>query len=473
MPFCMKQTKIIATIGPSSENREMLISLGKAGVNIARINCSHFYHDEFVQKTNTINELNASGEISMAIMLDTKGPEIRTCEMNDPLAIKSGNAVIVTTPEYADRFENRLVSDYPSTISDEVVGNTIDVDCGLLHLEIQEIHDDHLVCNSYHNYTVKNRRHINLPGVELSFPGLTDQDKEHIAIGVTQGIHYVAMSFVRTADHVKECRAYLDSLGAPHVGIIAKIETLESVQNAQSIIDASDGIMVARGDLGAQIPMEELPMTQEILVDLAQETGKIVIVATNMLESMIHYPTPTRAELTDVHSAVKQRVDATMLSGETAMGDYPLETATMMSRIIYHTESIQTNKHKYFERDLGVDENKKQVTKNALKLADDVDAKAVVVFTQSGFMGKTIAALRPNQPVYAFTFSEETVRKLTLCYGVYPVLIPFSTNNEHIRLAKEYLIDNGNIQSGDDIIILVDGKADRVDAPQMQLITLP
>jgi pyruvate kinase len=191
------------------------------------------------------------------------------------------------------------------------------------------------------------------------------------------------MSFVRSAEHVKECRAYLNSLGAKHIGIIAKIETRDAVQESESIIAASDGIMVARGDLGAQIPMEQLPMTQEILVDQAHAAGKIVIVATNMLESMINHPTPTRAELTDVHSAVRQRVDATMLSGETAIGQYPLETVNMMCRIIEHTESIQTNKHKYFQKDLGIDENKKLVIKNALKLADDVDAKAIVVFTHS------------------------------------------------------------------------------------------
>lgn len=468
----MKQTKIITTIGPSSESREMLIKISKAGANIARINCSHFYYDEFVQKVTTIHALNNEGITNFGIMLDTKWPEIRTCGMDDPLTISAGDTVIVTTPDFADRFEKRLGSDYPTTISDEEVGNIIDIDCGLLSLEVQEKHNDHLVCYAHHNYTVKNRRHVNLPGIELSFPGLTDQDKEHIGIGVEHGIHYVAMSFVRSADHVNECRAYLNSLGAEHVGIIAKIETRDAVQQSKAIITASDGIMVARGDLGAQIPMEQLPMTQEILINQAHEAGKIVIVATNMLESMIDHPTPTRAELTDVHSAVKQRVDATMLSGETAMGDYPLETVNMMYRIIEHTESIQTNKHKYFERDLGIDENKKLVIKNALKLADDVNAKAIVVFTTSWFMGKTTAALRPNQDVFAFTFSDLTVKKLTLCYGVYPVLIPQSDNQEHVRLAREYLVNKTTLQPGDNVVILVDGKSDNIAAPEMQLVTL-
>lgn len=438
----MKQTKIIATIGPASEDKATLKKLYDAGANIARINCSHFYEDEFVAKVNNIKELNEVGETNFSILLDTKGPEIRTTGMDTPLEINPGDKVIVTIPEFADKFEKRLVSDYEHTIKDEKVGNLIDIDCGLLSLSITEKHDDHLVCHAHHKMTVKNNRHVNLPGVILKFPGLTEFDKEHIAFGIKHGIDIVAMSFVRDKAHVEEYFDYLKKIGSEKIPVIAKIETLDAVEKIDEIIAVSDGIMVARGDLGAQVPMEQLPTIQEMIVRKCKIAGKIVVVATNMLESMIDNPTPTRAELTDVYGAVRQKADATMLSGESAIGKFPIDAIKMMAKTIEFTEKSFQNKHHYFERNIGEDENKKQVVRSALNLADQTDVKAIVVFTNSGFMGKTTAALRPNQPVYAFTFSDDTVKKLNLCYGVRPILIKKTDNNTQIKEACKYLQDN-------------------------------
>ena len=467
-----KQTKIIATIGPASEAPEVLEQLYKAGANIARINCSHFYEDEFVAKVNTIKELNATGKTNFAILLDTKGPEIRTTKMDTPLRITSGDTVIVTTPEFADQFETRLVSDYPHTIADEAVGNIIDIDCGLLSLSIKEKHKDHLVCYAHHSYTVKNNRHINLPSVTLKFPGLTDIDKYHIKFGIEHGIHLVAMSFVRDKSHIIEYREFLRSLGAPAIPVIAKIETVDGVANIDEIIAVADGIMVARGDLGAQVPMEQLPSVQEMIVKKCLEAGKQVVVATNMLESMIDNPTPTRAELTDVHNAVKQGADATMLSGESAVGKFPIESVTMMAKIIAFTEKSSLYSHQYFTRDIGIDENKKEVIRSSLYLADHIDAKAMIVFTKSGFMGKTTAALRPNMPVYAFTFSDATVKNLSPYYGIHPILIEKNDNAKNLENAKKYLLENFLVKTGDTVVVLNDGDANAQGAPKMEVITL-
>lgn len=361
--------------------------------------------------------------------------------MDTPLEIHAGDTIIVTTPEFADKFEKRLVSDYEYTISDETVGNIIDIDCGLLSLSIQEKHTDHLVCYAHHSYTVKNNRHVNLPGVILKFPGLTDIDKYHIKFGIEKGITLVAMSFVRDASHIKEYREYLKEINAPKIPVIAKIETVDAVENVDAIIAESDGIMVARGDLGAQVPMEQLPSIQELIVAKCLAAGKQVIVATNMLESMIDNPTPTRAELTDVHNAVKQGADATMLSGESAVGKFPLETVTMMAKIIKFTEENGRNHHNQFTRNIGIDEHKKQVIKSSLYLADEINASGIIVFTKSGFMGKTTAALRPNMPVFAFTFADTTVKNLAPYYGVNPILIDESDNATNLENAKKYLLE--------------------------------
>ncbi len=468
----MKQTKIIATIGPASEDKKTLKKLYKAWVNVARINCSHFEEEEFLRKINNIKELNKASKTDYAILLDTKWPEIRTTMMEKALDIKAWDKVIVTIPKFANRFKKRLVSDYEHTISDEKVGNLIDIDCGLLSLSILEKNDDHLVCHAYHSYKVKNRRHINLPWVILKFPGLTDFDKTHIAFWVKHWIDFVAMSFVRDKTHIWEYFEYLKEINAPEIPVIAKIETLDAVEKIDEIIEVSDGIMVARWDLWAQVPMEQLPSVQEMIIRKCKAEWKIVVIATNMLESMIDNPTPTRAELTDVHSAVRQKADATMLSWETAMWDYPVETVNMMRKIISFTESQIVNKHSYFTRNIWKDENKKQVIKSALYLADEVSAKAIVVFTNSWFMGLTTAALRPNQRVYAFTFSDKTMKKLSLSYGINPVLIKKSNNEKQLKEACDYLKNKYLLKKWDSVVVLIDGNTYHSDAPEMRIVNL-
>lgn len=468
----MKQTKIIATIGPASEDESSLIKLYKEGANIARINCSHFKESEVLSKINNIKKLNKEWKTNFSIMLDTKWPEIRTCMMDKVLDIKIWDLVVVTSPEHANKFEKRLVSDYEFTIEDEKIGNLVDIDCWLLSLTIQEKHPDHLICYAHHNYKVKNNRHINLPWVKLKFPWLTEIDKKHIKFWIKNWVHIIAMSFVRDASHIQEYFEFLKSINAPKFPVIAKIETIDWVENIDEIIEISDWIMVARWDLWAQVPMEKLPVTQEIIIKKCIDNWKIVIVATNMLESMIDNPTPTRAELTDVHNAVKQKVDATMLSWETAVWSFPHQSVSMMSRIIQYTEKTTHNKHKWLTIDLWIDENKKLVIKNALFLADDIEAKAIVVFTKSWFMWRTCAWLRPNQPVYAFTFSEETIKSLNINYWINPVLIEFKNNEDHLKSACDYLLDWFILKKWDKIIVLIDWKENDSSAPIMKIITL-
>ncbi len=468
----MKQTKIIATIWPASEDKETLKKLYDAWANIARINCSHFEEEEFLRKVNNIKELNKIWETNFSILLDTKGPEIRTTMMDTPLEIKASDKVIVTIPEFADRFEKRLVSDYEYTIKDEEVGNLIDIDCGLLSLKILEKNDDHLVCHAYHSLKVKSRRHINLPWITLKFPGLTDFDKTHIAFWVKHWIDFVAMSFVRDKAHIEEYFEYLKEIKALKIPVIAKIETLDAVEKIDEIISVSDGVMVARWDLWAQVPMEALPSVQSDIVAKCKTEWKIVVVATNMLESMIDNPTPTRAELTDIYLAVRQKADATMLSGESAIWKFPVESVEMMAKTISYTEKWFQNKHNYFERNLWDDENKKQVIKSALNLADRTGVKAIVVFTNTGFMAKTTAALRPNQKVFAFTFSDNTIKKLNLCYWIKPVLIEKAENASELEKACVYMKSNSKLKKWDNVIVLIDGNTYDSDAPEMKMIRL-
>lgn len=394
------------------------------------------------------------------MLLDTKGPEIRTKELLEPVFLEKGEEFLLTTLKHEGKIttKNRkmIVSDYEEIIDDVKAGKTIDIDSGLLGALVRKKINDALVCVALNSHLIGSRRHINLPGVKLSLPALTDKDKEDILFAIKHEFDFLALSFIRTAVNLVEVKAFLKKHKGDNLELIAKIENEEAVKNIDEIIDASDGVMIARGDLGIEVPMERIPVIQKMITDRCKEQGKICIVATQLLESMLTSPIPTRAEVTDIFNAVLGKVDATMLSGETAAGRYPVESVERMTKIIKYSEKNISNRHDYCIRDFGNNNDRKNLVRNAIEMADDIKATALVLFTKSGFMGKLAATHRPNKPVYAFTFTEAVVRKLNIAFGIKPILTEQKSITANIKDAFKYLQKKKLVQAGDKIIIVSD-----------------
>jgi pyruvate kinase len=396
----------------------MLTALYDNGVNIVRFNFSHAYYDEAEFRIKNIKALNASGRTKFSMLLDTKGPEIRTGDKAEKYDYVTGEKFkMVVRSEDVDSNQT-LFCDYPHIVDDIEAGSTIVIDSGVFNVRVLEKHEHHLLVEALNCARIGSRRHINLPGLHLKLPGLMDQDKKDVLFGIKHGFHLIAMSFVRNAANVQELREFLDQNGAPHIKIMSKIETQEAIDNLDEIIEASDGIMVARGDLGIEVPIEQLPTYQRIIIEKCQKKGKFHTVATHMLESMIENPFPTRAEVSDVFNSARQRPDTLMLSGETAMGKFPIEAATMMNRIIMEAEKTVHNKHHDFDDVMYTEEGtiKKALIRNALFLSEQLTAKAILVFTKTGALARFAAALRPNLPVFAFTLYPDTELYANILY---------------------------------------------------------
>jgi len=414
----MKKTKIIATVGPASEQLDQLAALYDAGVNIIRFNFSHAYYDEAEFRIKNIKELNASGRAKLSMLLDTKGPEIRTGDKPEKYQYQTGERFKMVVKKEDVDSNQTLFCDYPHIVEDMNIGDIIVIDSGVFNVKIVEKNAGHLVVEALNSALIGSRRHINLPGLHLKMPGLVDQDRQDVLFGIKHGFHFIAMSFVRNAANVQELRTYLDENGGKHIKIMSKIETQEAIDNIDEIIEASDGIMVARGDLGIEIPIEKLPTYQRMIVEKCQKKGKFHTIATHLLESMIENPFPTRAEVSDVFNAVRQRPDTLMLSGETAMGKFPIQAAQMMNRVIVEAETTVNNKHHDFDDVIFTEEGaiKKALIRNGLFLSEQLKAKAMIVFTKSGALARFAAALRPNLPVYAFTMHPETAYYANILY---------------------------------------------------------
>jgi len=465
-------TKIICTLGPASFSSEMIEQLANAGMNIARLNMSHGDHESHLMSIRRIRSLNRSLNHPIATLLDLKGPEIRTGERRESLQLRVGEIYTVTVVPDANTEERSIHIDYRDMTSHLKVGDRITVDNGLINLEVLEVRQFDLRCRVLDGGKLGSRKHINLPGVRVNLPSITEKDREDIRFGLENDVDFIALSFVRNAEAVLDARKVIDDAGAgQHVKLISKIENQEGVENFDQILEVSDGIMVARGDLGVEVDFFELPIIQREITRKCVLAGKPVIVATHLLESMIEAPMPTRAEVSDVANAVYEEADAIMLSGETASGKHPVRCVQVMDKIarrVEKTETIGTHR-------LRVSENtREELARSACRLADSIDAPAIVVFTRRGILGQLVASFRPRRAIiYAFTNMSTTRRKLWLSRAVVPFKLDFSNDPEKtIRAAFERLTKRSRVLSGDQVVIVSDVTAgeQRVTSIQVRLV---
>jgi len=450
----IRHTKIICTLGPASSTSEVIEKLANAGMNIARLNMSHGDHASHLSNLRRIRSLNRSLSHPVATLLDLKGPEIRTGEIADDLNLAVGEIYTVTVMPSTDPEEKSIHIDYQDMLSHLSVGDRITVDNGLINLEVLEIRTHDLRCRVLDGGTLGSRKHINLPGVRINLPSITDKDKADIRFGIEHDVDFIALSFVRNAEAVTEARTILgDARGGAK--IIAKIENQEGLENFDSILEVADGIMIARGDLGVEVEFSELPIIQRELTRKCVVAGKPVIVATHLLESMIENTMPTRAEVSDVANAVYEEADAVMLSGETATGQHPQRCVEVLDKIVRRMEKVESI-GSYLQRKPAT--AREELVRAACRLADSIQAPAIVAFTRRGVLGQQVASYRPRHAIiYAFTNMSTTRRKLWLNRSVVPLRMNFSSNPEKtVTAALEKLRQRGCLFPGDQIVVVSD-----------------
>ena len=457
----MRKTKIICTIGPASDSEEMLRKMMLAGMNVARLNFSHGEYEDHKTKINRIKKLRAELDLPVAILLDTKGPEIRTGKLESgPVELVTGSEIVLTTEEILGN-EKRVSVTYNNLPKNLAKGNTLMLDDGLIELMVKDISGTEITCEIITGETLKNSKSLNVPGVSIDMTYLSEKDKSDILFGIENDVDFVALSFVRSAQDVKDVRWFMQTQGSHNIDLIAKIENREGVNNIEEIIRVSDGIMIARGDMGVEIPFEELPHIQKDIIVSCVGAGKKVITATQMLESMQHHPRPTRAEITDVANAIYDGTSAIMLSGETASGGYPLKSLQTMSKIAEETESHIDYRYFYMRADRRADRRKKAdagitdaISDATCRAAQELSAAAIVAVTLNGSSARMISKCRPATPIIAVTPREKTYYKMALNWGVMPLLNEYKENaqelfNDVVKKMEQQTF----VKSGDIIII--------------------
>ena len=449
----MKKTKVVCTMGPNTNDRELLKKLIENGMDVARFNFSHGDHEEQKSRMDLLKELRQELNTNTAILLDTKGPEIRTGVLKGGkrIMLKAGEQFTLTTEEI-EGDESKVSITYEGLVQDVDAGRVILIDDGLIELKVVGKSEKEIFCEVINGGELGERKGVNVPNVAVRLPAITEKDKDDIRFGVEQGIDFIAASFVRNAECVLEIKAYLKELGAPYVPIIAKVENAEGIKNIDEIIRAADGVMVARGDLGVEIPAEEVPYLQKMIIQKCNMNFKTVITATQMLDSMMRNPRPTRAEVTDVANAVYDGTDAVMLSGETAQGKYPLEALQMMVHIIQNTEQ-----HLDYEGMLektgghlksGVSS---AIGYSSVLAASNLNAKCIITPSVSGATARVVSNLRPRQVILGVTPNERTLRRMSIYWGVKPIKSQaFNTTDDicdgAIELAKvKQFVETGEI----------------------------
>ena len=452
----MKKTKILCTIGPATGTKEVLTDLVKAGMNIARLNFSHGEHDEKLEKINIIREINKELGTNVAILLDMKGPEIRTHKFeNEKAFLKKGNTVKINMEEVMGTEEEFSIT-YSNLINDVDKGNSILVDDGLIELLVTGKEGTKIICQVLNDGYVKDKKGINVPNVELNFKYISEKDYSDVVFGCEHDVDFIGASFVRRKSDVEAIQEILKEKGKEKdIQIISKIENEEGVSNLEDIVTISDGIMVARGDLGVEVPMEEVPVIQKEMVKLCNKKHKPVIVATQMLDSMQENPRPTRAEVSDVTNAVIDGADAIMLSGETAVGAYPIRAVETMSKIAKYAEAHLN--YQYYKKRAYVDCSKDYrsiIAMSAVDAAKDLDAKIILSSTTSGNSAEMLSIFRPSSNIIAATPSAKTARKLAIRFGVNPIVIPeVSSVEEFTDTVMPMVKEMVDLKTGDDIVI--------------------
>lgn len=425
-----RHTKIIFTIGPATNNQEVLCELLQKGVDICRLNMAHADHEWTKQAIANVNAACEAVGRKIALMMDVKGPEIRTGPLEEPIHLKRDEPFDLLLTREAEPVLTGIRGvrvNYPDLRHDVTVGDTVLVDSGLMRMRVESIEEDRIRCSVRIGGELGSRRHINLPGVHVNLPCLTQKDREDIEAGIAYGVDFFALSFVRSPDDLDILKRFISDRGSK-AQVIAKIEDQSAISNMEEIIRASDGLMVARGDLGIEIPYETLPLVQRQAVRSCQRLGKPAIVATHMLESMVLNPMPTRAEISDIANAVFEQADCVMLSGETTVGKYPVACVDVMNRIIRSVEAASEHK---INQELKLKTPKDYMLKSAVYLSDDLPNCSIVVFTRSGHLARTLSALRPrHSPIFAFTDNEDVFQNLLVYWGVEPFLMNFCDDPE-------------------------------------------
>ena len=455
----MKKTKIVCTMGPNANDENLMRNLVKNGMNIARFNFSHGDYEEHKFRMDMLKKIREEEKLPVAILLDTKGPEIRTGVLKDgKKVILQEGAEFTLTSEDIVGDEHKVFITYSGLTEDVMPGRKILIEDGLIELEVVRITENDIICKVINGGELGEKKGINVPNVPVRLPAITEKDREDIKFGVSQGIDFIAASFVRNAECIIEIRSWLRECNAPYIPIIAKIENAEGIRNIDEIIRCADGVMVARGDMGVEIPAQEVPYIQKEIIKKCNDNFKPVITATQMLDSMIRNPRPTRAEVTDVANAVYDGTDAVMLSGETAQGKYPVEALKMMVQIVENTES-------HLDYDVllkKAQQHRRQSISSAIGFstvatADNLDAKCIVAPTMSGATAKVVSKFKPRADVIGVSPDEATLRRMQIYWGVRPLKsIPLKSMEDVCENALEMVKAKQYVEPGD-IVVLTAG----------------
>ncbi len=468
----MRKTKIICTLGPASRDETIIKNMFNAGMNVARINMSHQNHEYHKETIEMFRRVRDSLDIPAAVMLDTRGPEIRIGTFKDGHTHLNDGDMFTLTTEETEGDNTKVFINYKNLPSQIKPGNRILIDDGRIALDVTDITETEIHCRIVCGGSISDRKGVNIPNVHLDLPYISKQDEQDIIFGVQQDIDFVAASFVRSKEDVICLRNMLDYHGGYNIKIISKIENIEGVNNFDEILACSDGIMVARGDMGVEIEYERLPGLQKKFIKKCYKAGKMVITATQMLESMVHSNTPTRAEITDIANAVFDGTSAIMLSGETAMGDHPALVVEVMAKIANRAESdaFDMNVYTDYQYDNDTSDTTNAICDAACTTARDVKASAIIAITKSGYTARRVSKFRPHQVIIATTPEEKTYHQLTLSWGVYPIKSIYQpdsnqTFNHSIACAKRYGLVNDC-----DRVVLTGGADGTTDILKVQLV---
>lgn len=464
----MRKTKIICTVGPATEKTETLRQMIGQGADIFRFNMSHADHGWVRDLVPRIRMLGEECGRAVGILLDTQGPAIRTGELKNDLHLKPGDVVEFTIRGAKSEEKYSVDVNYEGLVNDIGVGDIVLVDNGMIRLRVLEKKKNRIRCEVITPGTLGSRRHVNLPGVRVNLPPLTEKDIRDVELGVEMGVDFVALSFVREEKDIEELRRLLVQKKSRAM-VVAKIEDQSAVHSIDEIIKSADATMVARGDLGIECPMEELPIIQRRIVKMSLRLGKPVIVATHMLESMITNPLPTRAEITDVANAVFEQADAIMLSGETSVGRYPVDCVQILNRVALR---IERSGGAGYSKSAILEDARQKTVASSVVLANSLSRAKIIVFTRHGAMARNVSNIRPDHaPIFAFTPSEEVRRQLSMAWGVCPIRIDFTDDpNATIEQAEKFLRKNRLTQPGDNLVIISDILAEgaRFDCIQLR-----
>ncbi len=456
----MRKTKIICTLGPAVDSEEMIKALIENGMDAARLNFSHGTHDEHRVRIERIRQVAASMGANIPLILDTKGPEIRTREFKDgSVILKEGSSFTLYASKDHEGDENGVSITYPYLAEEVEKGTSILIDDGLCSLTVTSINGPDVVCRVNNTSKVSNHKSINIPGVDIDQPFISETDRADILFGIEMDVDYISASFVRTADDVKKMRKLLNVNGGEKIKIIAKIECRSGIDNLDEIIKVADGIMVARGDMGVEIPFKELPVIQKMMIKKCCKAGKIVVTATQMLESMTEHSRPTRAEVSDVANAIFDGTTCTMLSGETAAGKYPIEAVKTMSDIAEYTENQIDYRSRYFANQAnGASlDIPGTISTAAVEASFSLGAKAIICMTATGRTGWLTSSCRPECPIIVCVTDEKAARQLRLAYGVKPLLAPFTDDVVKMREQSIALARSSKEVKEDDLVVIISG----------------